>query len=126
MCLLLVNNRLTLFRKAHIAGRLSPLLPELLITMMSLRILWVSLSFNHFPYGTDTYIAILSLDLTTLDANVETDKYDTVDSFVDDVNLIWGNCRIYNQDGSNYVKCANKLEKFFKERLKILRIEMKV
>jgi histone acetyltransferase len=63
--------------------------------------------------------------------NIEANKYNNVDDFVSDVELIWINCRTYNQDGSTYVKwyikidsSANKLEKFFKEKMKILKIEM--
>jgi histone acetyltransferase len=70
------------------------------------------------------------MDLRTMGENLEANKYNTVEEFVNDINLIWNNCRIYNQDGSTYVKwyymltSANKLEKWFKERFKILRIEM--
>lgn len=46
----------------------------------------------------------LSLDLRTLDENVESNKYISVNEFGNDVDLIWINCRIYNQDGSTYVK----------------------
>ncbi|KAI8901151.1 hypothetical protein BC833DRAFT_536072 [Globomyces pollinis-pini] len=66
------------------------------------------------------------MDLRTLAENIESNKYQTVEEFTNDVNLIWTNCRLYNQDGSTYVKCASKLEKWFKERFKILQIEMRV
>jgi histone acetyltransferase len=69
---------------------------------------------------------VFNTDLRTLSENIENNKYNTLDEFKNDVNLIWTNCRTYNEDGSTYVKCANKLEKWFKERCKILQIEMAI
>ncbi|KAJ3370177.1 histone acetyltransferase [Kappamyces sp. JEL0680] len=108
-------------RRAHIPGPLSSLWPVLARFLTSGVADYYDIIKN--PMGN---ARPLMLDLRTLDENVESDKYQTADQFIDDVNLIWTNCRTYNQDGSTYVKCANRLEKWFKERLKILRIEMKV
>lgn len=77
---------------------------------------------------------------------VENDEFKTLEEFVANAQKIFNNCRIYNEEGTkhfilfmerinlfnvcgyylgtNYVKCANKLEKWFKERLKVLRTEM--
>ncbi|KAJ3270465.1 histone acetyltransferase [Terramyces sp. JEL0728] len=53
----------------------------------------------------DYYDIIKSpMDLRTLNDNIEANKYNTLDEFTADVNLIWNNCRTYNQDGSTYVK----------------------
>jgi histone acetyltransferase len=62
-------------------------------------------------------------DLRTLDEAVDEEKYVTVDAFAADASLIFFNCKLYNEDGTTYTKCAKALEKWFRERLKVLRIE---
>ena len=75
----------------------------------------------------DYYLVIKQpMDLRTIDENIEAGKYNTLKEFKDDISLIWTNCRLYNEDGSTYVKCANKLEKWYKEKSKILQIEMAI
>lgn len=54
-----------------------------------------------------------------MDTNVETDVYQTMDEFIGDVQKIFDNCRIYNAEGTNYARCANRLERYFKERLRV-------
>ncbi|KAI9303581.1 putative histone acetyltransferase [Cunninghamella echinulata] len=69
---------------------------------------------------TDYYDVITEpMDLTTLEQNVEGDMYSTMDEFVTDVQKIFDNCRTYNAEGTNYARCANKLERYFKERLQV-------
>ncbi|KAI7896392.1 uncharacterized protein EV154DRAFT_411504 [Mucor mucedo] len=69
---------------------------------------------------TDYYDVIKSpMDLTTLDQNVETDVYQTMDDFIRDVQKIFDNCRVYNAEATNYARCANRLERYFKERLRV-------
>jgi len=65
-------------------------------------------------YGTNTHI-----DLSALEANVENDVYTTMDMFVKDAQKIFDNCRTYNAETTSYAKCANRLERYFKERLKV-------
>ena len=43
--------------------------------------------------------------------------YRTLDMFVADMLRITENCRLYNNEDTPYVKCASKLENFFKARL---------
>lgn len=57
-------------------------------------------------------------DLATLESNVDADVYKTLDEFAVDCKKIFDNCRVYNGEGTPYVKCANKLEKVFKDKLK--------
>ena len=58
-------------------------------------------------------------DLTLLDENVETDVYQTMDQFIRDVQKVFDNCRVYNAESTNYARCANRLERYFKERLRV-------
>ncbi|KAI8970291.1 hypothetical protein BDF20DRAFT_115930 [Mycotypha africana] len=69
---------------------------------------------------TDYYEVILEpMDLTTLDQNVESDKYENLEDFINDVQKIFDNCRTYNAESTNYARCANRLERYFKERLRV-------
>ncbi|KAJ3355815.1 histone acetyltransferase [Entophlyctis luteolus] len=86
---------------------------------------------NAWPFvepvsGVADYYNIITepMDISTLGTCVENDEYSTVDAFVKDATKIFQNCRKYNEEGTNYVKCANKLEKWFKDRIKTLRSEL--
>ncbi|KAK9711287.1 histone acetyltransferase, variant 3 [Basidiobolus ranarum] len=57
------------------------------------------------------------MDLATLESNVDSDHYLTMEEFITDVQKIFDNCRVYNNEKTTYFKCANRLEKYFKERL---------
>lgn len=59
------------------------------------------------------------VDLSTLDQNVESDVYRTMEEFIRDVQKIFDNCRVYNAEATNYARCANRLERYFKERLRV-------
>ncbi|KAI8334441.1 putative histone acetyltransferase [Chlamydoabsidia padenii] len=59
------------------------------------------------------------MDLTTLEQNVEGDMYATMDEFVTDVQKIFDNCRTYNAEGTSYSRCANRVERYFNERLQV-------
>ncbi|EFP80056.1 histone acetyltransferase [Puccinia graminis f. sp. tritici CRL 75-36-700-3] len=68
---------------------------------------------------TDYYSVIKQpMDLETIELKLENNRYLSLQQFLDDCKLIFSNCRTYNPDGSNYVKNANRLEKFLKDRVK--------
>lgn len=58
------------------------------------------------------------MDLSTIDLKIEKELYHTLDEFVADVQLVVDNCRIYNNESTQYYKCANLLEEYFKSRLR--------
>ncbi|KAF0408015.1 acyl-CoA N-acyltransferase [Gigaspora margarita] len=58
------------------------------------------------------------MDLSKIESKVENNCYKSIDEFAHDVRIIFHNCRIYNADGTVYVKCASGLEKYFDDRLK--------
>ncbi|KAJ1513555.1 histone acetyltransferase [Coelomomyces lativittatus] len=60
------------------------------------------------------------MDLQTLESLIESDHYPSIHAFTADVQKIFDNCRQYNDPVTPYYKSANKLEKYFNERLKIL------
>ena len=57
------------------------------------------------------------MDLGTVKKNLHSYVYPTFKEFLDDINLIWKNCRTYNQPGSDIVKMANHCEKIFNKNL---------
>ncbi|KAI6045992.1 hypothetical protein EDC04DRAFT_3103553 [Pisolithus marmoratus] len=56
------------------------------------------------------------MDLSTMEHKLNTNQYSNMKAFIDDTQLIFDNCRLYNPEGSVYVKHAAKLEKFMKEQ----------
>ena len=60
------------------------------------------------------------MDLGTVKKNLHDNVYPTFKEFLDDINLIWTNCRTYNQSGSDIVKMANHCEKIFNKNLERL------
>ncbi|KAJ9080053.1 histone acetyltransferase [Entomophthora muscae] len=67
------------------------------------------------------YLSLIEhpMDLSTLEQNVEANRYPTKESFFRDVNLIFNNARKYNAPSTPYYKSACKLEEFFTKRIKL-------
>ena len=66
----------------------------------------------------DYYTVITNpMDLSTMESKLENNQYNTVDDLVQDAQLVFDNCKLYNPASSPYAKCAVKLEKFLYERL---------
>ena len=57
------------------------------------------------------------MDLGTVKKNLLDHKYLNFKEFMEDINLIWNNCRTYNLPGSEIVKMANHCEKMFNKQL---------
>ena len=55
------------------------------------------------------------MDLGTCKKNLLNGKYKIFQELMDDLNLIWENCRLYNLPGSPIVKCGNACEKKMKQ-----------
>lgn len=64
------------------------------------------------------YVLFSFSDLSTLANNLRANKYQTVGDFAKDTTKIFNNARYYNQKNSPVFLCAEKLEKFFVQRLK--------
>jgi histone acetyltransferase len=65
-----------------------------------------------------TTIVSVPMDLKTMQERLESGHYTTLPAFMEDFELIITNCRTYNAPDTTYVKNANILEAFCKERLK--------
>ena len=61
--------------------------------------------------------ALCQLDFRTMEHKLETKEYSSLDDFIKDTRLVFDNCRMYNPEGSIYVRNANKLEKHLKDLL---------
>ena len=57
------------------------------------------------------------IDFKTIQQKIDLNEYRTFDSFVDDVHLVFDNCRQYNPESSIYAKNARHMDAFFKKLL---------
>lgn len=60
------------------------------------------------------------IDMSTIERNIENDRYGTVDDVVGDYRLMFNNCRKYNEENSMIYDDANRLEKLLNQKLKEL------
>ena len=56
-------------------------------------------------------------DFSTIEHKLHTNQYSSLELFVEDVQLVFDNCRTYNPEGSIYAKNATRLEKHFRDEL---------
>jgi len=57
------------------------------------------------------------MDLGTIKGKLEKKAYESATDFVQDVNLVWANCMLYNADRSPYWKLAKKFQKLFEKQV---------
>jgi Transcription factor involved in chromatin remodeling, contains bromodomain len=43
------------------------------------------------------------MDLGTIKKKLKTNKYKNITDFLDDIQLVWNNCKLYNQEGSVFI-----------------------
>lgn len=100
-------------------GRLYEMLRPLLNELQSHHAAWPFLKPVDAEEVPSYYTVITNpMDLSTMDAKLEGDKYGSLPEFIADFNLIISNCRIFNDPDTSYCKNANNLEKFFQDRLR--------
>ncbi|KAK2755097.1 histone acetyltransferase [Arachnomyces sp. PD_36] len=58
------------------------------------------------------------MDLSTMEERLESDSYETPKDLIDDLKLIFSNCRQYNDTTTVYSKCAVSLEKYMWKLIK--------
>ena len=56
---------------------------------------WKGMNLTDYPA-----IVKHPMDLGTVEKKLNDNKYRTVEEFIDDVQLIWDNCKAYNEAGS--------------------------
>lgn len=67
---------------------------------------------DYKALGLDDYPLIISkmMDLSTVSRNLQNSSYLTKEECLDDLQLIWDNCKLYNVETSKIHKLALKLE----------------
>lgn len=60
------------------------------------------------------------IDMNTIEANIRSDHYNTLDDIVGDFRLMFLNCRKYNEEGSMIYEDSNVLERAMNDKLKEL------
>uniref|UniRef100_A0A0N5D0Y7 Bromodomain adjacent to zinc finger domain protein 2B n=1 Tax=Thelazia callipaeda TaxID=103827 RepID=A0A0N5D0Y7_THECL len=90
--------------------------------------LWARPESTPFQYPVDTkevpfYKKVIKkpMDLHQIRLNIEVNKYATQESFIEDVELIFENCRTFNEDESPVGQLGAALHKFYVKRWKQLR-----
>ncbi len=59
-------------------------------------------------------------DMNTIEANIKSDRYGTLDDIVGDYRLMFSNCRKYNEENSMIYDDANMMERVLNDKLKEL------
>ena len=67
--------------------------------------------------GLDDYPRVIAkpMDLGTVKQTIERQGYNSINSCVADIRLIWRNCKRYNGEGSDFYNLADRLSKQFEE-----------
>lgn len=71
---------------------------------------WKALGLYDYPT-----IIKRPMDISTVKKNLSKNKYKTLDTFLNDIDLIWKNCKTYNQIESPIYEQAEMMEKVFKK-----------
>ncbi|KAF9529213.1 hypothetical protein CPB83DRAFT_927116 [Crepidotus variabilis] len=71
------------------------------------------------PSEAENYEEIIKkpMDFGTISEKIENQQYRTFDAFVEDVQLVFDNCRLYNPEGTIFHKNAKHLDGMFKKLL---------
>ncbi len=81
---------------------------------------WKGTSTSEIGLGLTDYpfIVKVPMDLGTVRKKLLSSKYQTVEEVLDDIQLIWDNCKLYNQAGSWINNIADKLDKTCKKMIR--------
>ena len=79
----------------------------------------------HFQHPVDTeanpdYLRVINyhpMDLSTIEKKLINREYSLVQDIINDIKLIWYNCRVYNYESSDIFKYAEELEKISEKEL---------
>ena len=67
---------------------------------------------DYEALGLDDYPLVIKkpIDISTITENLQSGMYETVEECLDDIQLIWDNCKLYNMENSKIHKIAIKME----------------
>lgn len=74
---------------------------------------------DYINEGLYDYLTIVKkpMDLSTVKLNIKSNKYISSQEIINDIMLIWKNCKQYNIEGSDIYKCADYMEKVSKRQI---------
>ncbi|RHY10959.1 hypothetical protein DYB37_004414 [Aphanomyces astaci] len=80
---------------------------------------------NWEEWGLYDYLQIVKIpmDMGTVRVKLNKGEYKKPEDFGRDMRLIWENCKLYNQDGSDLWTVADDLTKLFDEKMKELKLD---
>ncbi|CAD8090052.1 unnamed protein product [Paramecium sonneborni] len=75
---------------------------------------------DYKTLGLHDYLIVIKkpMDLGTCQKKLQNSEYKCVEECLDDIQLIWDNCKLYNGPSSWITKLSEKLEKSFKKYVK--------
>lgn len=81
---------------------------------------------NWEEWGLYDYLQVVKepMDLGTVRAKLGKNEYKKPADFARDMRLIWDNCKLYNQDGSDLYLLADELAKKFEDRVKFMKLDV--
>lgn len=66
------------------------------------------------------------MDLLTVSKNIDKVKYSYFEEIFADLQLIWNNCKAYNQSGSEIYRMAENMERKCKKLMRELKANLKL
>lgn len=85
---------------------------------------WVNLFFSPVEGVEANKFFVCFSDLQTIELRVNEKTYQKLSDFIGDMTKIFDNCRFYNPKESPFYRCAESLETFFVQKLKMTRAKM--
>ena len=73
--------------------------------------------YSPYFHHIELFISSCHIDFSTITSRLSDGYYTSIELFINDINRIISNCILYNGKNSEYVNCANSLEKFFMEMM---------
>ena len=73
---------------------------------------YVGQIYNKIALGLDDYPSIVKnpMDISTIKKNLKNIKYNTLQEVLNDIQLIWDNCKLYNMEGSVFISNKGYLQ----------------
>ncbi|KAG6609253.1 Transcription initiation factor TFIID [Phytophthora cinnamomi] len=81
---------------------------------------------NWEEWGLYDYLQVVKepMDLGTIRSKLGKNEYKKPAEFARDMRLVWDNCKLYNQDGSDLYLLADELAKKFEDRVKTMKLDV--
>ncbi|RLN52671.1 hypothetical protein BBJ28_00022210 [Nothophytophthora sp. Chile5] len=81
---------------------------------------------NWEEWGLYDYLQVVKvpMDLGSVRNKLAKNEYKKPVDFARDVRLVWDNCKLYNQDGSDLYMVADELAKKFEDRVKTMKLDV--